>query len=134
MAERVGREVKVYKGIARTLILGLREKGITAGGELLDITTDDSNGYRAFLAKYGQKQIDVSLSGLPTTDLVKNAFYAGLSGDNALDQWEIEWPNGARIIGQFAQENFVENESYNGATPVQFDLKSSGAWAFTPAP
>jgi predicted secreted protein len=131
MAERVGRTVRVYKGAESPadLIEGLREKGIKASGEPLDVTSDDDDGFRKLLSVFGQKQIDVSLSGLPTNDVVKDSWYS----DSVLDTWTIEYPNGATLTGQFLLVSFDESEPYNGVSTVSFELQSANEWTYTPA-
>lgn len=126
--ERVGRTVKVYVGAdsPRTLVEGLREKGISASGEPLDITADDDDGYRKLLGVFGQRQIDISLSGLPTSDLVKNMWYSG----QVLTTWEIVYPNGASLVGSFLLTKYDETEPYNGVSTVSFELQSADQWVY----
>jgi predicted secreted protein len=128
MGEHIGREVKVYKGA--TQILGLQQKGIAHAGELIDITNDDDDGFARVYAKFGRKQITLTLSGLPTNDAIKNAWML----DDIVGPYRIVYPTGAEVNGDFALRNYDEDEPFEGAATVSFELQSSGPWVYTPAP
>ena len=132
MGEHIGREVKVYKGT--TQILGLQEKGIAHAGELIDLSNDDDDGYARMHSAYGRKQITISLSGLPTSDAVKNSHMAMLAGnESVVGPWRVVYPSGAELNGDFALRNFDETAPFEGVGTCSFEIQSSGPWVWTPA-
>jgi len=131
MTEYAGRAVKIYKGASSPpdLIEGLREKGINASGEVIDVTTDDDDGYTRRLSVFGSKQLTISLGGLPISDALKDAWFGG----NIVDTYTIVWPNGSTLVGQFIQANFVETDNHNDVAGITTELQSTGEWDYTPA-
>ena len=131
MVEYLGRDLKIYKGASSPpdLILGMREKGITAAGEVVDVTTDDDDGFARKLGTFGQKQITISLSGLPTNEVLRDAWFGG----NIVDTYTIIWPDGAMLVGEFIQANYNPTGNYNDAVSISVELQSTGEWQFTPA-
>jgi predicted secreted protein len=133
MGEHIGREVQVFK--AATRVLGLQEKGIAHAGELIDLTNDDDDGYARMHTKYGRKQITITLSGMPTSDMIKNSWMAMAAGtEDVVGPWRVVYPSGAELAGDFALKNWDETEPFEDKATCSFELQSSGPWIWTPAP
>lgn len=131
MAASAGRQVTVNWGNTSppTDIGGVKEKGIELSGEAIDITSDDSAGWRQLLTLPAQNEVNISLSGVSTDDVLKSAWF---SGDRS-EEVAIEFANGARIEGTFWLASFSETGTFNEATMFEAELQSSGVVTFTPA-
>jgi predicted secreted protein len=130
MAARVGRKIKFKWGTAAPLaeIPGVREKGVTLNGEAIDTTADDNNGWRELLADAAQNQVDVSLSGVTKSHVLKADWFGGTRTKLA----EIEYDDGAKIAGTFFLSNYAETGVYNDAATFEATLMSTGVVTYTP--
>lgn len=128
MAANVGRNLLLKTG--STVIAGVRTKGISVAGEPIDVTTDDSSGYRTLLAEAGQKSLDISVDGITTDNELRQAMLTGMT--LTLAGVSIEYPNGDTITGTFLLVNLEESGTYNDAVTFTGSLQSSGAWTYTP--
>lgn len=129
MARASGRDLIVKKD--DTTIAAIREKTVAIGAEPVDITTDDDAGWRTLLAEPGQRQIDISFSGVTTDDLLLAAIMAGTPF--ALEDIEVEFPSGATLAGDFFMTSLSQTGTYNEATTFEGELQSSGAVTYTAA-
>lgn len=109
-------------------VAAVREKGVTINGEPIDTTNDDDDGWRDLLDVPGQKQVDISLSGLTMSHTLKADWF----GDNRTRAVVITYPDGATISGNFYLSEYVETGTYNDATSFEATLMSKGAVTFTP--
>jgi predicted secreted protein len=128
MAGRVGRKIKFRWGTPPAEIPGVREKGVTLNGEAVDVTGDDSDGWRELLADPAQNQAEISLSGVTKSHALKADWFAGTRTRVA----EIEYDDGAKIAGSFFLSNYAETGVYNDAATFEATLMSSGPVTYTP--
>jgi len=129
MAGRVGRKIKFKWGTAAPLaeIAGVREKGVTINGEAIDVSSDESNGWRELLADAAQNQVDIALSGITKTHLLKADWFGG----TRIKLAEIEYDDGAKISGSFFLSNYAETGVYNDAATFEATLLSTGPVTYT---
>jgi predicted secreted protein len=111
-----------------TPIPGVREKGISLNGEPIDVSSDESNGWRELLDVSGEDQVDVSLSGVTKSPNLKVDWFAGARTKAVT----ITYPDGAVISGNFYMANYSDTGPYNDATTFETELQSSGAVTYTP--
>lgn len=109
-------------------IAGVREKGVTINGEPIDVTSDDDDGWRKLLTTPGQKQVDISVSGVTKGHVLKADWFA----NNRQRTATITYPDGDTITGTFHLVDYVETGTYNDATTFEANLQSSGAVTYTP--
>ena len=130
MAARVGRKIKFRWGSAAPLaeIPGVREKGVTLAGEAIDVTADDSNGWRELLAEPAENQVEISLSGVSKDHTLKADWFGG----NRTKLAELEYDDGAKIGGTFFLSNYSETGVYNDAATFEATLLSTGPVTYTP--
>lgn len=128
MAARAGRKIKFRWGTPPAEIPGVKEKGITLNGEAIDISADDSNGWRELLADPAEQQVDVSLSGVTKDHRLKADWFAGARTKYA----EFEYDDGTKISGQFYLSNYTETGVYNDAATFEATLQSTGVIAYAP--
>lgn len=110
-------------------IEGVREKGIALNGEAIDVTSDDSAGWRELLAVAGQNEVNISLSGVTKDDILKVDWFAGTRTRTAI----ITYPDGDVLSGTFYLSSFEDTGPYNDATTFTAELVSTGEVTYTPA-
>lgn len=109
-------------------IPGVRQKGITLNGEAIDVTSDENNGIRTLLSTSSQDQIDLAISGVVKTSILRDDWMQG----NRVQSVVIEYPDGATITGDFYLASYVETGVYNDAVTFDATLQSTGAWTYSP--
>lgn len=130
MAATAGRSVQFAWGDSspQDEVEGVREKGINLNGEAIDITSDDDNGWRSLLSVPAENQVDVSLSGVTKSPLLRNDWFAG----TRLQDATITYPDGSVLTGKFYLASFNETAAYNDAVAFEASLQSSGTISYTP--
>jgi predicted secreted protein len=126
MAARIGRKIKLRWNGAE--IPGVREKGIALNGEPVDVTADDSNGWRELLTDPAENQVEISLSGVTKSHALKADWFAGTRTRAA----EIEYDDGTKITGQFFLANHNETGVYNDTATFEATLQSTGVVTYIP--
>jgi predicted secreted protein len=120
-----------------TLLADLQEKGFDISEEFIDVTTDDSNGFRTLLPKGGKKMIEVSVAGVITDEVLINEIM--LSNRTAFRTTEVFLPtgtaSGAVTAGSLSVDGALQNVNVSGATDgeakITGTLVSSGAITYT---
>lgn len=126
MAAHKGNDITVqFDG---TLIAGLREKGISIEGEPIDITDDNSSGWRELLGEPAQRQVTISCSGI-TKDEVILALVMGTDLDKAAIVTFTD--TGNTLTGTFFITGYQKTGTYNDAVTYSFELQSSGEVTYT---
>ena len=136
MAGRVGRKIKFRWGTPPAEIPGVREKGVTLNGEAVDVTGDDSDGWRELLARHS-----IPFSALPAVVLTRisgGPLYAD-DGEVGLEQARIQvdcWAEtyaAAKLLARAVAACLSAFEGTVGATVFQFieldieqDLREGG--------
>lgn len=126
MAKNVGRKLLIKK--AGTNIAAARTKTMTINNEAIDVTTDDSSGFRTLLETPGQQQIDLSVEGLTDDNTL---IEAAANGTALIDTYTIEFPDGATISGDFRFNNLEVGAEYNAAMTFTAEIQSTGAYSYT---
>lgn len=116
----------LWGGVA---IQGVREKGITRNGDPIDISSDDSLGWRELLDLSAEDQVDIKLSGVVKSEQLRKDWHAGARTKIVT----ITYPDNSVISGTFYLNNFGETGVYNDATTFEGSLQSTGAVTYTPA-
>jgi TP901-1 family phage major tail protein len=128
MPSFLGRKVELTWGGAE--IPGVREKGISLNGEAIDVSADDSLGWRELLAEAGENQVNVSVSGVTRSAALNSDWFAGTRTKAV----EITYPDGGVIAGNFFLASYSDTGPYKDATTFEAELQSTGAVTFTPGP
>lgn len=125
----IGRKIVLtWDGAA---IDGVREKGIALNGEPVDVTDDNSDGWREVLAEAGEHQVNVSLSGVTKSDVLKEAWF---DVEDRIKAVTITYPDGGVLALNAFLGTFSETGPYNDAVTFEAELVSTGAVTFTPGP
>ena len=125
MAGANGRALQI-KWDSVTLV-GVRTKGWTATADLVDVTTDDDNGWRTLLATPGLKSVEVTVGGISSDQVLINEFFNG-TGETLTG--ELPTTTGT-ISGTFYLSSLEQTGEHDGAVEFSATFMSSGVVAYT---
>lgn len=108
-------------------LVGVRTKGWTATADLVDVTTDDDNGWRTLLATPGLRSVEVTVGGVSSDQVLINEFFNG-TGETLTG--ELPTTTGT-ISGTFYLSSFEQTGEHDGAVEFSATFMSSGAVAYT---
>jgi len=125
MAATPGHKVKLYKG--GVLVAGVRTKNMTVNNESVDITSDDDDGFRTFMARSGQKNLDISVEGVAKDSVFLNE---AIAGSDLLTGYTLVFEDFANytITGDFRIANVQFGAQYKEAVTFSAEMNSSGAY------
>jgi TP901-1 family phage major tail protein len=136
MAAQVGRTITVRWGDASPIptVAGIREKSVTLAGEAVDITNDDSDGWRALLDAAQVNSVEIACSGVVINDDLRTAWFAGADGSGErMAPAEFEYSDGGLIAGTFYLQEYTETGNHDDAITFEATFMSNGAVTYTPA-
>lgn len=109
-------------------LAGVQTKGVTFTNDLIDITNDDSNGWRTLLSVPGLRAVDVSVGGI-TEDQVLIADFMNNQNSGAT---VVNLPTTTgTLTGTFMLGNFTMNGEHDGAVEFEAEFQSTGPVTFT---
>ena len=115
-----------------TTLVGVRTRGFTASNSLVDVTTDDDNGWRTLLATPGLKSIEVTV-GIVVSDevLLAEFFNASVTGETL----KCDLPSSLTTPGNWSGTFMVSSVEYtgehDGEVSANITFMSSGAVTYT---
>jgi TP901-1 family phage major tail protein len=136
MTASVGRTITVFWGTGSPLpaVAGIREKGVSLSGEAVDITNDDSNGWRQLLDAAQVNAVEITCSGVLLDDTLRQDWFTGASSTGSRMQTaEFEYPDGGRVAGTFYLQEYSETGNHDGEVTFECTFMSNGAVTYTPA-
>lgn len=137
MVAIVGRTIVVRWGDASPIpaVAGIREKSVTLSGEAVDITNDDSAGWRQLLDAPQMNTVEISASGVALNDTLRQAWFSGAAIGNGtrMAPAEFEYPDGGIIAGTFYLQEYSETGNHDGEVTFEATWVSNGAVTYTPA-
>jgi TP901-1 family phage major tail protein len=136
MVAAVGRTITVYWGdeSPQPAVAGIREKGVTLSGEAVDITNDDSNGWRALLDAGQVNGVEITCSGVLLNDTLRADWFAGAAAAaRRMQAATFEYPDGGTITGNFYLSEYAETGNHDGEVTFEATLMSNGAVTYAPA-
>jgi predicted secreted protein len=121
MAARKGRKVRILlNGVP---IAGVRTRSLTIDNAPVDVTTDESGGFRELISKSGERDIRASVEGLTKdTDLLD----AATAGAAIIRYYDIELYPGFTLGGDFRISNIQLGTEYNDAVAFTAQLDGTG--------
>lgn len=106
-------------------VAGLRTTQLSVNGEMVQITSKDSGGWRQLLAGAGVRSVSVSGAGVFTGSAaelrIKGNALAG-----ALDAYQLSFESGETLSGSFLVTRLDYAGDYNGERSYTLSLESSG--------
>jgi predicted secreted protein len=136
MVANVGRTITVYWGneSPQPAVAGIREKSITLSGEAVDITNDDSNGWRQLLDAAQVNGVEIACSGVAINDTLRADWFSGASATGSrMQPATFEYADGATISGTFYLGSYAETGNHDGEITFEATFVSNGVVTYTPA-
>jgi hypothetical protein len=103
MVANVGRTITVYWGSEspQPAVAGIREKSVTLSGEAVDITNDDSDGWRQLLDAPQVNSVELSCSGVAINDVLRADWFSGaaIGSGTRMQPATFEYSDGGTISG-----------------------------------
>lgn len=130
MSADAGRSIHVYRGSPLVLVAGVDEKSITLAGEAIDITNDDSSGWRELLDKAGVNSVSIPVSGVLKNDTLRAEWFSQVR----LAACEFRYPDGGIVAGSFYLQEYTETGPHDDKITFECTFESSGEVTYTPAP
>ena len=128
-----GRRLEIKQG--GTAIARCQETSISISGAGIEITDNQSSGWRTYDDDVGARSVDISISGVATlaASPLRVALLAA-SPTLLLTDITVEYPDGEVLSGNFWLESLEESGSATGNDPIKFsaEMKSSGVITRTP--
>ena len=142
MTANVGRTIIIYWGneSPQPAVAGIREKTISLAGEPVDITNDDSNGWRTLLDAAQVNGLELSVSGVLINDRLRQEWISGaaIGSGTRMQAATLEYPldagesTPATLSGTFYLSSYDETGNHDGEITFEATLMSSGAVVYTP--
>ncbi len=131
MAAIVSRSIIVRWGDGSPMpaVAGITEKSIALSGEAIDITNDDSSGWRELLATPQMQSVEISCSGVALDDTLRAAYF----NTDRMSTADFTYPDGAVVAGTFYLQEYSETGSHDGAVTFEATFASSGVVTYAAA-
>ena len=119
---------------------GLRSTSMSINGEMVDITTKDSNAFissgndkaRDLLQGGGVRSMTLSASGVFTDSSTEN-LVRGFAFDGAIQNYDLVFSDGSKIAGAFLITSYERAGEFNGEETYSLTLESSNTITYTNA-
>ena len=106
-------------------VAGLRTTQLQINGDMVEITSKDSPGWRELLPGAGTRSMSVSAAGIFLgSDAEAQIRAAAMSG--AIADYELSFESGDRLRGSFLVQRLDYSGDYNGERGYTVQLESSG--------
>ncbi len=120
--------LKVGNGAAPVVwqtVAGLRTTQLGINGELVQITSKDSGGWRELLSGAGVRSVSVSGAGIFTGSAAE-VRVKGNALSGAIDDYRLSFESGETLSGRFLVTKLDYAGDYNGERSYTLSLESSG--------
>ena len=119
---------------------GLRSTSMSINGEMVDVTTKDSNAFvtsgndkaRDLLQGGGIRSMSISASGVFTDSSTENIL-RGFAFDGAIQNYDLVFGDGSKISGAFLITSYERAGEYNGEETYSVTLESHNTITYTDA-
>jgi len=119
---------------------GLRSTSMSINGEMVDVTTKDSNAFvtsgndkaRDLLEGGGIRSMSISASGVFTDSSTENIL-RGFAFDGAIQNYDLIFGDGSSIKGAFLITSYERAGEYNGEETYSVTLESHNTITYTDA-
>ena len=119
---------------------GLRSTSMSINGEMVDVTTKDSNAFvtsgndkaRDLLEGGGIRSMSISASGVFTDSSTENIL-RGFAFDGAIQNYDLVFGDGSKIAGAFLITSYERAGEYNGEETYSVTLESHNTITYTDA-
>lgn len=117
--------------IAGQPISGVTTKGISIANEPVDVSSDDSNGFRELMAQSGMSTLDLSVSGvLKNLELMRSI----ITNESKMYAFTLTYTDGSILAFDGFFATYSQTGEHNNAYTFDASFSSSGSYTFTPGP
>ena len=110
-------------------LVGVRTKGYTLTNDMVDVTTDDDEGWRTLLADPGLRSMEVTVGGISSDQvLIAEVTKASITGETLTVQ--LPTTTGT-LAGLFFISSFEQTGEHDGAVEFSATFMSSGEVTYT---
>jgi len=121
-----GRKVLLTIGGAGSI--AITTKGLSVNNEMVDVTSDTSDGWATALAEPGQRSVELSFSGVVEN---LNLLMSVINNTSQIYACTLTYPDGSVVSGDFGFNTFSDSGDYNEKTTFEASIASSGEIVFT---
>ena len=107
--------------------IAITTKGLSVNNEMIDVTSDSSNGWATALAEAGQKSVELSFSGVVEN---LNLLMSTINNVSQIYACVLTYPEGSTVSGDFSFGSFSDTGDYNEKYTFEASMASSGAVVF----
>ena len=115
-----------------TTLAGVRSRSLNMSNEYVDVTTDDSTGWRTLLSDPGLRSIEVTISGITEDEVLIAAMQAA---SVASDTLQADLPSSlttpGNISGSYLVSSLELSGDHDGAYEFSATFMSTGAITYT---
>jgi len=119
---------------------GMRSTSMSINGEMVDITTKDSNAFitsgndkaRDILQGGGIRSMSISASGVFTDSSTEN-LVRGFAFDGSIQNYDLIFGDGSKVAGAFLITSYERAGEYNGEETYSVTLESHNTITYTNA-
>lgn len=108
---------------------GVRTKNVAVNGEALDVSDDDSAGWRELWPEAGEVTVELTLNGLVKDQRLQVQAY---DPETRIHAVTLTGHDGSVIHGHFYLQSYSQGLEYKGYPTFDATLLSSGIVTFTP--
>ena len=109
-------------------IAGVKTKTVTVNGEAVDITDDDSNGWREVYEDAGTLGVELSIEGYAKDWRLQEVAF---SVEDRIDAVVLTGDNGAVLSGDFYLQDYEQGMEHDGFTSFSATLLSNGEISYS---
>ncbi|MBS7668220.1 MULTISPECIES: phage major tail protein, TP901-1 family [Croceicoccus] len=106
-------------------VAGLRTTNMSITGDAVNVTTNESGGWRELLSGAGVRQVSVSAAGIFLGSSAENAI-RGHALAGTIADYELSFEDGERMQGRFLVQRLDYAGDFNGERNYTLTLESSG--------
>lgn len=114
-----------------TTLVGVRSKTVSMTNDMVDVTTDDDNGWRTLLADPGLKSVEVTASGVTSDEVLIAEYYSNTPGQAMVTNLPSGLASPGSLNGTFYLSTLDLSGEHDGAYEFSATFMSSGEITYT---
>jgi TP901-1 family phage major tail protein len=127
-----GRTLTVYRGASpQTAIARVQTKSVSINRSPVDITNDDSSGWRTLLDDVGTIEVNISVEGVAGATTIIDIATDPTAAQESLT---LTWDDGSTLVGSFFIASYEESGTHDDAVQFSCEFQSSGTITYTAGP
>ena len=108
--------------------IAITTKGLSMNNEMIDVSSDKSDGWATALAEPGSKSMELSFSGIVEN---LNLLMSTVNNTSQIYACVLTYPEGSIVAGNFSFGSFSDTGDYNEKYTFEASMASSGQVTFT---